>query len=575
MPSTVLRPYFLSWKNRVFAATNNYHNLKRDLLMLGVGVLTMACIFAAFYMVLRSIHTPLFEALVPTKIIELLFYSFFLLLLVSNTIAHIGNIFTAENMNLLLYTPLSSFRLYLAKSLEALFETGIMYCVFSAPAALAYYMAVPVKPGFVLAGFLVSIPILVIPVGISMVFATAFVAISTYIWHRGQILILVLLSAVGWGFFSLVSQLSGIKYQKAEGAIAQMIGLFGNPSPIWLPSRWAADLVSSYLNDIPGYPGPNLTLLYATASAALALGYLVFDLFLLSVRSRAGIFNKVRKSPMQSKGYADLMRMLIERLYNLLPIDSQTRAIIIKDLSTLVRDRAQSLQLLLFFGIGAAYVVIFRLTSVALDIGSVALQVWEAFLMTVNIMFAGFILTVVMTRLVYPSVSLEGKAFWLLRITPIEVRRLITAKFICWLPVTSTICLSLLLSGVIAINATFLVGLNVLLTGLSLSVGFTGLAIGLGSIFASFEWESPNQLSAGLGTLMLLLLSLLLVTILSLPSAALMFLIIVEPIRARVGPVLTPTLMFLSLYLVMIINILVARWAISKGTASLIEKTQG
>jgi hypothetical protein len=53
----------------------------------------------------------------------------------------------------------------------------------------------------------------------------------------------------------------------------------------------------------------------------------------------------------------------------------------------------------------------------------------------VNIGFVGFLLAGVALRVVYPSVSYEGAAYWLTRVNPVRVRDLIAARFLFNLPI--------------------------------------------------------------------------------------------------------------------------------------------
>jgi hypothetical protein len=53
-----------------------------------------------------------------------------------------------------------------------------------------------------------------------------------------------------------------------------------------------------------------------------------------------------------------------------------------------------------------------------------------------NLALAGFVTAGVAVRFVFPSVSLEGKSFWILRSSPITMRRLLWSKF--WMLVVAS-----------------------------------------------------------------------------------------------------------------------------------------
>ena len=514
MPNTILRPYFISFKNRLSRSTHAQHNLKRDIMLLGVSLIIMLSIFLVFVMIFINIRSnPVFLSIIPVKIIQLLFYAFFIVLVVSNTVASIGAIYSAKNMEFLLYTPVSSLRLYFAKVLEMLAESSFMLIVFSFPTALAFYYSLDVSPRMFLDLALLSPLFLLTPIGFAILFGTLFVNFSAYFWKRGSFFIFLLAFMIVFAFYKASQFLSGLNFKGGGvSALLEITDLFSNPNPIWLPSRWASEIITVHFQNIPTNLQSYWSLLAVTAFGSIALGYIVFETLALRVRARSGIHISKRA------GSQDSARKMIERLVSIYPFSKQNKAIITKDLSMLLRDRAQSLQLILFLGVSTIYVFIFKVMTIALDLGGQSLQIWQVLLSSFNILFTGFIITAVMTRLVYPSVSLEGKAFWILITSPLQLKELILAKFLGWLPVSSLIACSLLLLGGLAVNLSISTLFGLFLIALSLAVACTGLAIGLGAIFASFEWDSPNQLSSGFGTLVLLGSSLTIVFLISAPG---------------------------------------------------------
>ena len=551
------------------------------MLYLVVALLLMFCIYLGFYMILHALQDdPLFREIVPTKIIQLLFYAFFVLLLLSNTIAAIGNIYTAQNMNLFLSLPVSSLRLYLAKVVETVVETTCMFVIFILPVAAAYYRSLPLKDGFFAGSIFVIIPFALIPCGLGIVFATVFVKFASFIWKRGFFLFVCLFGMGVWVAGKIIELLHRVQLEKgATNAFVHVIGLFHNPNPHWLPSRWLVDLISYFITGTVQYPWIKVVLLWSSALGSLALGYLAFDFFLLPVRSSAGVHERVEeeqygaKSNGKTRRREDLIRRLLETVYRCFPLNTQFRAIILKDMTSLVRDKAQSLQLLMYLGIALVALSIIKFMSAAISLPPVATQSWWGFLACINLLFSGFIVTALMTRLVYPSISLEGKAFWILITAPIEINKVIRAKFWCWLPLVSSIALALILAGVFAIHPDPLLIAASMFVGICLSFGCTGLAIGIGSMFASFEWESPNQIAAGFGTLVLLLCSLGLVLATTVPASVLLFLAAVPAARVKVGLDLVPIVVGACMVLVIVINGAISSFACKRGSVALASRS--
>ena len=107
---------------------------------------------------------------------------------------------------------------------------------------------------------------------------------------------------------------------------------------------------------------------------------------------------------------------------------------------------------------------------------------------------------------------------WIMQTSPIDIKSMIKAKFICWLIPVQTVSFIFFVAGALAIGGTFEA---VLLSGASsiiLCYGIVGLAIGIGCYFARFDWEHPSQLSASLGSMLFMVSAIILVFLNMLPA---------------------------------------------------------
>ena len=97
-----------------------------------------------------------------------------------------------------------------------------------------------------------------------------------------------------------------------------------------------------------------------------------------------------------------------------------------KDLRLFWRDPAQWSQFVLFFGIMALYVANLRGTRSFPDEES-----WRTWGTLLNLGASMLILASLTTRFIYPLISLEGRRFWILGLSPVTLRRVVWQKF--WL----------------------------------------------------------------------------------------------------------------------------------------------
>ena len=574
MPSTILRPYLHTFVNRFRRSARGALGLNRDMLMLGVALLIMLCIFTATYVGLTAMaRRPIFLTVLPPRLIDVAFFYFFFLLVVSNTVAATGNIFTSDRMSLLLVAPVSNFRMFAAKFIETCFETGLMFYVFTFPAILAISLRIDAPPQFLLSYFLFTLPYLIIPVALGIIFATLLSRIISFVWRRGAFFLVLLAGAILYGLSTLGATLERVRTEgRASQSLAAIAGLYENPNPYYMPSRWMSDILNTHLGAPMAASGIEMLTLLAAAAASIASAFLVYDFFMLRVRSAAGTHTRIEEErPELRDGEVDAARSIIERITNLVPADQQVRAIIVKDLTSLLRDRSQALQLLMFLGVATLYITVFNFMAYGMNLELAARQVWHAVLATLNAVFCGFIFTTVLTRLVYPSVSLEGRAFWILQVTPIEILKLIQAKLMCWLPITSILLITILWSGAAVLDLSAGYYLFIIVYGASVSVGCTGLAIGLGARFASFDWEAPNQITVSAGTLVLLLIGVAHVLTMTVPVAAINAMLIITPLRATLGQTTSFVLLCGLVFGIILFNIYIAKIACEGGARSLAE----
>ncbi|MCB0360773.1 MAG: hypothetical protein KDD44_14090, partial [Bdellovibrionales bacterium] len=335
MPTILLRPALAIASRRVREGIRDWTAIKRDLGILAFVLLTVILIYFGCVMLLRSFgDDSMFREIFPSRVIQLTFYTFFVLLLISNTVSSVGNIYSAHNMDLLLQTPLSNVRLYLGKLLITCLETGTMYLVFMLPMALAYCSVLGLGMRFFLSFACISIPFLLIPAGLSVVLATLFVSLSALLWRRGLLLLVAAVGVALWLLAQMIDLLQHIRFESGgTNAIVQLIGLFDNPNPVWLPSFWAAEVLVPFVEHGAPAPASAIYLLVGSAIGSVAIGFLVFDFGMLPVRSRAQGEHRIDAKNLLQGSSSDIMREIVEALYGRLPIPSHMRGLIIKDLT--------------------------------------------------------------------------------------------------------------------------------------------------------------------------------------------------------------------------------------------------
>jgi ABC-2 type transport system permease protein len=197
-----------------------------------------------------------------------------------------------------------------------------------------------------------------------------------------------------------------------------------------------------------------------------------------------------------------------KRHFSLLLLPSPSHAILIKDLKTFLREPAQWLQAMILFGLLTIYILNIKNMP-----RNVYQTFWKNLITFFNLGAASLILATLTTRFVYPSFSLEGRTFWVLGLAPIRRATLFRIKF--WsnfaAAVIVTVPLMLLSNHILEVSGTMTLitcGVIVVMAGVLVS-----LATGLGAIFPQFNEDNPSRIASGFGGTLNLILSLIYIAV--------------------------------------------------------------
>jgi ABC-2 type transport system permease protein len=190
-----------------------------------------------------------------------------------------------------------------------------------------------------------------------------------------------------------------------------------------------------------------------------------------------------------------------------LPMASARRALLVKDLKVFLRDTSQWSQLLLLVALALVYVYNFRVLD--LDrIPYMSRLVKNAYAF-VNLAMAAFVTAAVAVRFVFPAVSAEGPAFWVVRTAPVALKSFLWSKL--WTGLVPILVLAEALT--IASNQLLDIGpfLKLVCAGAIafMSVALVGLACGMGAEHPRFSAENPTQVAGSYGGVAFMVLAVL------------------------------------------------------------------
>ena len=174
------------------------------------------------------------------------------------------------------------------------------------------------------------------------------------------------------------------------------------------------------------------------------------------------------------------------------PFHRQTQAMIGKEVRTLTRDVAQWSQLFLMIALLFLYLYNVRM----LPLGGDARAPIIAY---ANLGMAGFIISAICLRFAYPSISSEGKAFWILQTAPVSYRRLLISKVVVYTIPLTALSLMLTVFANLIMHAGAVVWVFTLIGASLLAATLVSLGVGLGALSPNFAAENPLQVGLSLG----------------------------------------------------------------------------
>jgi ABC-2 type transport system permease protein len=172
--------------------------------------------------------------------------------------------------------------------------------------------------------------------------------------------------------------------------------------------------------------------------------------------------------------------------------DPPLRALLAKEVRTVTRDVAQWSQVFLMAALLFMYLYNVRM----LPLGGDARATLVAY---ANLGMAGFVISAICLRFAYPSVSAEGKAFWLLQTAPISYRQFLRVKVFVYAAPLTLLSLVLTAFANILLDANGVVWAFTMFGASLLAVTLVSLGVGLGALSPQFHIENPLQVGLSLG----------------------------------------------------------------------------
>ncbi|MFL6278762.1 MAG: putative ABC transporter permease subunit [Vicinamibacterales bacterium] len=499
--SPVPFPYLLLpsiWASRNRAQRRERGDFFRALTFGGIGLAVGLAIFAgSFWLTWQLADFGELGDYLLRAGLSWLFLTFLSFLAFSGLVTALSTFFLSADLRLLVAAPIASRRLFYARLIRTLGHASWMVVVFLTPVLLAIGIARCAPYAFYAIAMLTIVPFTVIPVVLGT--AVTFALVNIFPARRARDFLMVT------GLLFAASIVIVIRYIRPERllrveSLPDVTAFFASlQSPITplLPSFWAGETLFASLRG--GRDLVHFFALWTTAASLTLLLAAVHERWHFSGFSNAQEGRKAR--------FTRLRRL--DRLAAGLPISAVRRHLLLKDAKVFFRDVSQWSQLLLLVALMLLYLYNFRVLD--LDRMPYMSGVIKNVYAFVNLGMTGLVMATVAVRFVFPSVSSEGAAFWIVRSAPIGLDDFLWSKF--WIGLAPV----LVLTEALTVTGNYLLGVDRFLAAIApavvlfMSFALVGLATGLGARYPRFAADNASQVAGSYGGIAFMVMAVLFV----------------------------------------------------------------
>lgn len=472
-----------------------------ELARLGFGFLE------SFGSQLLGTGTTTLSDLLMARLLSAFALALLILLIFSNVLISFSTLYRAREVAHQVQSPISVSTLFLGRFYECVTFSSWASAFLGSPILLAYGLEVKAPPIFyaALVGFYV--PFVIIPAAVGSI--VTLVGVRLLARARRE-LVLGLAAAAVVATFAVFRGGLALSDLTQTPSLQSLLAALGRAQSPFLPSQWLAQGVLGAADGALRDSGFFWLLLVSNALMLLWLATVAAELWFYDGWTSLADGGGPARS--RSGGILRSLDVLLR------PLPEPTRSLVVKDLKLFWRDPAQWSQFVLFFGIMALYVA-----NLGGARGFAGQESWRALGTLLNMSAAMLILASLTTRFIFPLISLEGRRFWILGLSPVSLREILWQKLVLSIGSTSlfTVGLAVLSGWRLDLGRTdfalSLVGVG------AATVALSGLAVGLGSLYPNFREENPARIVSGMGGTLNFLLSLLYVALVTCSQAVVLF----------------------------------------------------
>ena len=435
--------------------------------------------------------TPIFAIGLLRNLLAMVFLVAIVVLFSSAMTSAIGSFFTDLDLDIFHAAPRSKTRIIVARWAKTLVQSATIVFIFLIPLFVAFAMQYRIRPLFIVIAIFDLALLLTIPVSLASLVIVALVRWFP-VRHVHQIVATIAMIVLTIAVIAFrMSRPERFFTNISTDDVTRVLRAIELPSMERYPGTALADVMArnasgTRVNAIPlriGIPAAALFVLFVAAARSM-----YFRAFVRARESMAPV----------AIGASEVTRAM-DRL--LRGVRAPVRALIAKEVRTVTRDVAQWSQVFLTAALLFIYVYNIRMLPLGADQRA-------AIVAYANLGMAGFVVAAICLRFAYPSVSAEGKAFWLVRSAPVSYRDFLRVKVTVYAIPLVVVSMALTAFANIALGASAVVWTFTMTGAALVAITLVSLGVALGAIMPNFAAENPLQVGLSLGGFAYMALSL-------------------------------------------------------------------
>ncbi|VTR92744.1 Uncharacterized protein OS=Singulisphaera acidiphila (strain ATCC BAA-1392 / DSM 18658 / VKM B-2454 / MOB10) GN=Sinac_6081 PE=4 SV=1 [Gemmata massiliana] len=428
-----------------------------------------------------------FKGAIVEALFDLLFFTLGTMLIFSTGIILYASLFTSPEARFLLCSPARADQIFATKFQAAVTFSSWGFVVLGVPVFVAYgimssvpWYFYPLLPAY-LFGYVL------LPGSVSA--AVCLLLVRYMPRNRKQFFALVALvfalALVVWGYRVVLSLRKSLVTSGRE--LDDLIGQFSLLRSSFSPSHWmTSGLMAAARGNLSGALVP-LAQVWSNGLLLFVFAAWVARRVYRTGYDRISAFGRGKKI----YGTSPLDRMMELLVWY---FDKRTRVLVVKDFRTFRRDPTQWAVLAIFAVLMLIGASNFRQYYSA-DIG--IMDKYAISLM--NLCGTAILMCAGLSRFIFPLISLEGRKFWILGLTPVSRDQILWGKF------------AFAATGSLIVAETLILGSDLLLTLPAeaillhavavavVAIGLSALNVGLGAYLPTFRETDPSKIVVGFG----------------------------------------------------------------------------